>query len=61
MNKIDIYNVLHGTGSDCFGEMLFNLICKADPNNKSRLKKAFPEAVALYEEWYEKGDKFLER
>lgn len=60
MNKIDIYNVIHGTGTNCFGEMLFRLIDKADTQNRERLRKGFPEAVDLYMEWVAKGNKFFE-
>ena len=37
--------------SNSFFNMLFTLISKADPNNRSRLEDAFPFEVSAYLEW----------
>jgi len=38
--------------ADWFTAQLFRLIAKADVQNRERLRKGFPEEVAVYEEWW---------
>ena len=44
-------NLYDGGHSKCFSEMLYELIAKADPGNLSALRRAFPQEVAVFEEW----------
>ena len=56
LSKYDIDNVdsiLNGRG-DWFSAQLLRLISKADQLNKERIRKGFPDHVALYESWYYK-------
>jgi len=46
-----LYHWQYG-GSSAFSAMLFDLITKADPGNKARIRMGFPEAVAVWEAWY---------
>ena len=39
-------------GAMNFTSRLFNLIHKADPENRKRLTKCFPVEVAIWESWY---------
>ncbi len=50
-------------GATNFTAMLFDLIAKADANNKAKLSRAFPVEVATYVEWYnsESPKKFFQR
>lgn len=43
-------------GGDWFTAELLRLIAKADSNNRERLRSAFPEEVAAYEEWWSGDD-----
>lgn len=48
--------------SDCFSNMLYDLIAKADPANRARLSKGFPEYVLAFQMWAEaplEGEFFL--
>jgi hypothetical protein len=56
LSKYDIDNVeniLRGDG-DWFSAQLLRLIAKADEINRERIRKGFPNHVALYEAWYYK-------
>lgn len=50
-------------GATNFTAMLFDLIAKADTNNKAKLGRAFPVEVAAYLEWHnsESPKKFFQR
>ncbi len=50
-------------GTTSFTAMLFDLIAKADANNKAKLSRAFPVEVAIFLEWYnsESPTKFFQR
>lgn len=41
----------YNSGQDHFSALLFRLIGKADPGNRERLRKGYPEHVAAWEEW----------
>lgn len=43
--------------STCFSAKLFDLLCKADPNNLIRLGKGFPFHFELFLEWRESTPK----
>lgn len=54
LSKYDIENVesiLRGDG-DWFSAQLLRLIAKSDDANRERLRKGFPNHVALWEAWY---------
>lgn len=53
-DKANMDNILAGYGT-WFSAHLFRLIAKADHLNKERLRLAFPDHVATFEEW-QKGD-----
>ena len=55
VNEIDIHNFINGGGSDCFSDKLLVLIAKADVWNREKIRKGFPEAVKMFEEYYETG------
>jgi hypothetical protein len=40
----------------CFSNQLFDLIQKADPSNKERLRRGFPEHVQAFDEWCAAGN-----
>jgi hypothetical protein len=48
----------HGGGMPAtnFHFLLFNLIRKADPINKEKLRKGFPAEVAFHEYWMATGE-----
>lgn len=49
---LDFIHVFYDSGgSNCFGEMLFRLIAKADYENRRLLKRGFEKEVLLYEWW----------
>lgn len=48
--------IMEGYG-DWFSAQLLRLVAKADTKNRERLRKGFPETVALYEAWY-RGRKY---
>ena len=39
-------------GGDSFTCQLFSLIQKADPSNRVKLRRAFPEEVEAWSQWY---------
>ena len=43
--------IMGGYG-DWFSAQLLRLVAKADNGNREKLRKGFPETVALYEAWY---------
>jgi hypothetical protein len=49
-DKAHVGEILRGHG-DWFGADLLRLIVHADPVNRERLRRAFPEHVELYESW----------
>lgn len=46
-----LYTSQYGDKSS-FASMLYDLIAKADLRNRERIRKGFPEAVAVWEAWY---------
>jgi hypothetical protein len=48
-----VESILRGDG-DWFSAQLLRLIAKADDFNKERIRKGFPNHVALWEAWYYK-------
>lgn len=44
-------DIILGLG-DWFDAKLFRLIAKADARNRSLLRKAYPEHVRVFEEWF---------
>lgn len=50
-DRANIGRIMGGYG-DWFTAELLRLCAKADNHNRARLRLAFPEHVALYEEWY---------
>lgn len=47
---------------ECFNDKLFDLIAKADSQNRAKLRLGFPEEVSVFELWQLKGDDmFIER
>ena len=53
---IDLARVIAGDKeASNFGAMLCRLILKADEHNLSQLRKGFPNAVKLVEEWRVSG------
>lgn len=46
--------VTRSTG--CFSDMLFDLICKADPSNLAKLRLSFPMHCQVIDEWQVAGD-----
>ena len=59
MLHLDLYNVLIGKGSGCYSEHLFVLIMKADCANMFKLRKVYPEHVAVWEEYRIRGQDWL--
>lgn len=50
-----LYHWQHSS-TECFSDLLFVLIGKADVNNLQRLNIAFPEYVLAYSVWYYSDD-----
>lgn len=44
-------------GQDFFTCKLFDLIAKADSNNRNKIRIAFPAEVSIFEEWQRSRDK----
>lgn len=42
--------------TNCFSDLLFVLIAKADMENMKKLNKAFPEYILAYTVWYYSDD-----
>ena len=59
MLHLDLYNVLNGKGSGCYSEHLFALIMKADRANMFKLRKVYPEHVAVWEEYRHRDQDWL--
>ena len=38
--------------ADNFHSLLYTLIAKSDNGNRERLRKGFPNEVAVYEDWF---------
>jgi hypothetical protein len=41
------------TDNDNWSALLFSLWMKADPWNRARLKRAFPDEIGTLQEWYD--------
>jgi len=57
--RIDLEHSWQGTPlskANNFGRMLFDLIAKADPYNKARLRLAFPAHVEAWDAWIERKE-----
>jgi hypothetical protein len=50
-DKANIGTIIAGEG-EWFSAQLLRLIARADRPNRERLRTAFPEEVAAWEEWY---------
>ncbi len=53
---IDLKHIIHGGGTRCFGEMVIELIFKADSFNKARLRQVFPIEVFIVELYMATGN-----
>jgi hypothetical protein len=49
--KAELYHWLMSPDSDNFHNLLFHMISKADPGNKTRLRLGFPNEVQVFDDW----------
>lgn len=47
------------SNTNCFSNMLFDLLCKADLGNRRLIAKGFPDHVKAFEMWLECGDQWV--
>lgn len=58
--KAELLNWAHGPAAvDNFHSLLYRLISKSDPENRERLRLAFPEEVRVFEDWHAAENEFF--